>query len=471
MTLPRTGGSNQSGGQAAEEVRVLATCSLGLGFSWQGFQAGLELEPHAIACDAGSSDFGPYYLGSGEIQKSRMSLRRDLEILVAGARRLNIPFMTGSSGGAGGKPHVDGMTDLMKEVARDKNMHFRMASIDATVSSDWLRAKLRAGALRPVGDVEPVTEATLDRLACAVAMMGAQPFMDAMEQGAEVILAGRATDPAIFAGVPLMRGANPDVVWHAAKSIDKGYLATTRPQDGSPVLARIHSDHFVLEPTRAGSRCSVASVAALTLHENPNPFDVAQPMGLIDTRGSHYEQLDEQCVKVSGSRFIPAAVPSLKIEGAELVGYRTILMAGIRDPRLLERLDEFLDAYRAAIRRAARSMDIAEADYTLNFRVYGRDAVLGHIEPLAASPAHEIGLVCDVVGRTKDISEGIASRLGPTGSRLDLGGKLGGGGNFAYPFSPSLIKMGPVFRWSVWHVADTSEAEMRDLFRIELQDV
>ena len=454
-----------------DEVRILATCSLGLGFSYKGFQAGLELAPHAIACDAGSSDFGPYYLGSGEVQKSRLSLKRDLEILVAGARQLNVPFMTGSSGGAGGKPHVDGMVSLMEEVAREKDMHFRLASIDASVPVDWLREKLRAGALHAVGEVAPVDEATLDRLTCAVAMMGAQPFIDAMEQGGDVILAGRATDPAIFAGVPLMRGASPDMVWHAAKSIDKGYLATTRPEDGSPVLARIYPDHFILEPTRAGSVCSVASVAALTLHENPNPFDVAQPMGTIDTRGSVYEQIDAARVKVSGSRFLRAAHPTLKIEGAELVGYRTILMAGIRDPRLLERLDEFLEAYRSAIQRAARSMHIAAEDFSLNFRVYGRDAVLGHIEPLAASPGHEIGLVCDVVGRTPEISHGIATRLGPTGSRLDLGGKLGGGGNFAYPFSPSLIKMGPVYKWSVWHIADTTEAEMRALFRIRLRDL
>jgi len=453
-----------------ELARVLATCTLGLGFSYKGFLAGLEREPHAIACDAGSSDFGPYFLGSGEIQKSRLTLKRDLEILLAGARRLNVPFLTGSAGGAGGRPHLDGMVSLVQEVAADKNLRMRVARVDATVSTEWLRAKLRSGALRPVGKVEPVTEQTLERMTCAVAMMGAQPFMDAVERGADVVLAGRAVDPAIFAAVPLLRGAPEDVVWHAAKSIDKGYLATTRPDEGSPVLARIFSDHFILEPTKEGARCSVPSVASLTLHENPNPYQVAQPTGTIDTHAAVYEQIDEQRVKVSGSRYVRAAHPTLKIEGAELVGYRTLLIAGMRDPRVLERLPEFLAAFRAAIERGARSMGIAQGDYQLGFRVYGQDAVLGEVEPLAGSPGHEVGLICDVVGRTKEISEGIASRLGPTGSRLDISGKLGGGGNFAYPFSPSLIKMGPVYRWSVWHLADTSEAEMRDLFKIEMLD-
>jgi len=42
---------------------------------------------------------------------------------------------------------------------------------------------------------------------------------------------------------------------------------------------------------------------------------------------------------------------------------------------------------------------------------------------------------------------------------------------FAYPFSPSLVKMGPVYVWSAWHIVDTSEAEMEQIFAIEIEDV
>ena len=335
----------------------------------------------------------------------------------------------------------------------------------------WLREKVRSGRVRSVGDGPPLTEASLDRLGVAVAMMGVEPFVRALEKGAAVIVAGRSTDPAIFAAVPLRAGIPPDIAWHAAKSIDKGYLATTRPQDGSPVMARIRSDHFIMEPTRQGSVCSVSSVASLTLHENPDPFDVAQPTGTIATRDAVYEQLDERRVKVTGSRYVPADVATLKVEGAELVGYRTILIAGIRDPRVVSRIDEFLAAYRTLMGRVATSMGIAADDYTLQFRVYGQNAVMGDMEPLAHQPGHELGLVVDVIGRTEDISTALGTRLGPTGSRLDITGKLGGGGNFAYPFSPSLIKVGPVFRWGVWHVVETDQPEMERLFTTELHDL
>ena len=46
------------------------------------------------------------------------------------------------------------------------------------------------------------------------------------------MLAGRCCDPAIFASAPLILGIPAGIAWHAAKSLDKGYLATTEPLKG-----------------------------------------------------------------------------------------------------------------------------------------------------------------------------------------------------------------------------------------------
>lgn len=192
---------------------------------------------------------------------------------------------------------------------------------------------------------------------------------------------------------------------------------------------------------------------------------------MIDTTHTVYEQLDDRRVRVTGSQFQPARTLTVKVEAAEHVGYRTILIAGIRDPRVIERMDDFLAAYRTALARAARSMDIPESDYTIQFRVYGRDAVLGEMEPLRSRASHEVGLLVDVVGRTEEISGAIATKLGGTGSRLDISGRLGGGGNFAYPFSPSLIKVGPVYEWGAWHLVETDAQEMETLFPVRMIDV
>ena len=142
---------------------------------------------------------------------------------------------------------------------------------------------------------------------------------------------------------------------------------------------------------------------------------------------------------MTGSRFEAAARPSVKLEGARLIGYRTILLAGLRDPRLLARLDEFLAEYRRLMERVAASLRVDPSTWTLRFRAYGRDAVLGSLEPERDRVPHEVGLVVDIVADTQELATALASRAGPTGSRFDLTGHLGGGGNFAYPFSPSVI--------------------------------
>tara|TARA_A100001037_G_scaffold267710_1_gene260764 strand:- start:17458 stop:18834 length:1377 start_codon:yes stop_codon:yes gene_type:complete len=454
-----------------QPIRVLATCNLGLGFSYRGLKAGVEREPHLIACDAGSADFGPYFLGTGEVQKSRATLKRDLSLLIQAAREIGVPFITGSAGGAGARPHVDATVDLVREIAHEQSLNFRLATIPADIPPALVRERLAQGRVTSLGQVADLTDGAIASSSAIVGMMGVEPYIKALEMGAEVIVAGRSTDPAIFAGVPLRAGISPGSAWHASKCIDKGYLATTRPQDGSPVLATISNDEFVIEPTRDGAQCTVKSVATVTLHENPDPFRVAQPTGTIDTTNATYHQHDEHCVRVTGSEYAPALEPTIKLEGAALVGYRKILIAGVRDPRLIERFDEYLDAYRAAIARAARSLDINDADYRLQFRTYGKDAVMGSFEPLRDRPSHEVGLIVDIVGRTREIASALASRLGPSGSRLDIVGRMGGGGNFAYPFSPSLIDVGPVYEWSIWHLMGIDEPELVDLFPVEMQDV
>lgn len=50
---------------------------------------------------------------------------------------------------------------------------------------------------------------------------------------------GPSIIPAIYAGLPLSLGLDAGVSWHAGKRIDKGYLATVRPQFGSLVLATL----------------------------------------------------------------------------------------------------------------------------------------------------------------------------------------------------------------------------------------
>jgi hypothetical protein len=451
--------------------KILSNTVVGLGFSYSAFKAGLAERPDMIGCDAGSSDFGPYYLGSGRDPKATRSVRRDLEIMMSGARDLGVPLVLGSSGGAGADEHLKGYAALVRDVAAHLGWRCRVATISAQLSAATVHDKLRAGQITPLGPVPALTDADVDASVRIVGMMGVEPIMASLDGGADVVLAGRAADPAIFAAVALRAGVAPGLAWHAGKSADKGALATDRPDAGSPLLVSIETDGFRVEACKPTVRCTPATVAALTMHENPDPFRVIQPGGTIDTTHAEYLALDERSVWVSGSHFTRDDPFTVKLEGAALEGYRSLLIAGIRDPRVIERFDEFLARYRDSVARVVRSIGVEEDQYTLGFRCYGRDGVLGDRESALVTAPHEIGLIVDVVGETEEISRAIATRLGPLGSRLDITGRQGGGGNFAYPFSPSVIPVGPVYRWSVWHTMAIETEEIPELFPITFEEV
>ena len=82
----------------AERLRVLsASGQLGFGIVQESFERGLQRQPHFIGCDMGSIDPGPFYLGSGQMAAPKDMVRRDLEMVLLGARQLNVPLIIGSA--------------------------------------------------------------------------------------------------------------------------------------------------------------------------------------------------------------------------------------------------------------------------------------------------------------------------------------------------------------------------------------
>ncbi|MDO8280450.1 MAG: acyclic terpene utilization AtuA family protein, partial [Burkholderiaceae bacterium] len=431
---------------------MVANGMVGNGFSWRGFQNALARKPHMIGCDAGTSDYGAGPLGSGISTKPEQSVRRDLEIMLQGARQLKIPLIIGSCGIAGAAPQVDTVARIVKEIASEHGMHFRIALIYSDQDKEVLKTALAQGQIQSLGPVPALTAEAIDASSNIVAMAGAQPFIDALDGGADVILAGRCTDPAIYAAVPLRAGLPPGPVWHAARSVDKGNLATTEVSEGSPVMVSVTREGFIIEPTKEGSHCTVKSVSSLTMYENPDPWSVYQPAGAITTQFATFEQLDDRRVRVTGSRFTPAEYHTVKLEGARPVGYRYAFLVGIRDPRLIANMDDFLARWRALFERTARSLGIAGDAWHLKFRVYGRDAVMGDREPLRMQPSHEVGLLIDVVADREEDAQALVTRGSSIGAKLDPVPGIPAGGNFAAPFSPNFIRMGETYEWSVWHL-------------------
>lgn len=316
--------------QTDNEIRVVSPSSFcGAGFSEASFERALSRRPHFIGCDGGSTDPGPDYLGSGRTVFTNSVLKRDLRLMLLGARRLKIPLLIGTCGTAGANPHVDRLYDILKEISAEENLSFRLALIRSEQERDYLVGKLRNGKIRPLKPAPHLDEGVLERSAHIVGMMGAEPFIRALDAGADVVLAGRASDTAIFASYAMRHGIPPAVAWHAGKILECGAAAVVSRKTPDCMFAWLRQDHFVVEAMDPSLQCTPQSIASHALYENADPFRLVECSGTLDLSEARYTALNDVSVKVTDSRFQEADVYTVKLEGAELVGYQSILLGSV----------------------------------------------------------------------------------------------------------------------------------------------
>ena len=354
------------------ELRVLAVSGfLGYGFPEESLADGMARQPHVVGADNGSTDPGPYYLGSGDQLTKRPQIVRDLGLSLAAARKANVPLIVGSAGTAGGDPHVDSVLEVLHEVSKRDGHSYRLAVIRSEIDKTTIKTAVRSGRVRPLGKLRDLTEGDVDSSTRIVGQMGVAPFVKALEGGDDVIIAGRACDTAIFASMAAMKGFDLGLAYHMAKIIECGAQCAIPTGTNDSILATLREDHFELEPISPHRRLTPTSVAAHMMYEQPDPYLFHEPEGLVDLQGVEIEQLDDRKVRVSGSRFEPAVTPTIKLEGAQLVGYRTISVAGIADPNLIARLDEVESDVKETVEGMLQDANVG--DYDLRFIAYGRD--------------------------------------------------------------------------------------------------
>lgn len=435
-------------------IGVAATGGLGSGFLEESLIAAMEAGADFIGCDAGSSDGGPYFLGSGEPKVSAEAYERDLRPMLRAAVRYGVPLLMGTSGYAGGRPHVAWAAERVRKVASEEGLAFDMAVIDSEVEKDYVHRKLREGRITPLGHVPPLDPERIDRAARITAQMGSEPFEEALRNGAQVIVAGRASDTAIYAAVPRMHGLVGGPTWHAAKVLECGAASVEHRHHPDCLVAEITEDAFTVYPPNERMRCTPQSVAAQTLYENADPFHLIEPAGVLDTTGAVYEQAGPRSVRVSGSTMLERGFYDVRLEASERLGYRSVAVGGIRDPLVLRDLDGFLtDAVETSRRKIQQSMGLGEAEgVVLSYRVYGRDGCLGPLEPTPIVTGHEVGIVLDVVAPTREQARGACAIAWHTVLHHFVEGWSGLVSNVAYPFSPPHMDAGEVYEFTMNHV-------------------
>ena len=454
------------------EIRVLAaTGVLGAGFKVESLNRGIALQPTFIACDAGSTDSGPAYLGSGKTKLSREACARDLRLLLKARDTLRVPLIIGSCGTSGSDVGVDWMAQLAREIAAEERLHFKTALIKSDQSKAYLKRRLAENRIRPLFPAPPISEQVIES-SHIVGMMGTEPLQAALAAGADVVLAGRASDSALYAAIPLTLGADPGLSWHAAKTLECGAACAVVPA-ADCMFASIREDHFDIEPLDLNARCTPQSIAAHTLYENANPFLLTEPPGIVDTQLAEYRAISERLVRVTGSRFRAAAEYTVKLEGSQLVGYQTVVIGGIRDPYIIRALDTLLPKAQAFFDMRIADLfpgQLTKNDYDINYRIYGRDAVMGQLEPMRGSGAgYEVGVLITITAPTQELANKIATFVSHVSAHLPVPEYHGIISSIAYPFSPPELPRGAVYRFSLNHVVTPDDP--CEMFRTEFVEM
>lgn len=455
-----------------EEIRFLAAGGSlgGAGVYKESLREALNYKPHFLAQDCGSTDNGPYYLGSGKALSSRESMRHDVDLVLGAGLELGVPVIIGSSGTAGGDVHVDWMADIVREIGRKRGRKICTAVIYAEQDKSYLIGKLREGRIKPLHAAPQFDEDTIKRSVRIVGMMGAEQLQKGLQGDVDLVLAGRCSDAALFAALPTMKGFPDGLAWHAGKLLECGTMVCEAKGKGV-MLARLRHEDLVVTPIGDKLRCTPQSIAAHSLYENSDPYLHTECSGTLDLTHSRYQAFDDRSVRITGSTFHHAKQYSVKLEGAELVGYQTIFMCGIRDPYIIANLDTWIAECEVIIRDLIDRFyggAIKSSDYKLTYRAYGRDAVMGALEPDRSLP-HEVGLLVEVTASEQELATKVATSAAKRLLHHPIDKWKGAITGIAFAHNPPEIERGPVYRFVTNHVVYPNDPH--EMFRTEFVEL
>lgn len=452
-----------------EEYKILAPCGmLGYGFPKSSFMKGMSYGPDAIVVDAGSTDAGPHKLGAGTAIVSRQACKKDLEIMITEGVKAGIPIVIGSAGGSGAKVHVEWTRSIVLEILREHELSgLKIATIWADIPPGVVEEKLEAGQCEPLGaTVKPLTRERLLATNGIVAQMGHEPIVEALKERADIIICGRAYDPSPFAAVAIHQGFDSALAYHLGKILECAALCAEPGTTKDSMLGIIRRDSFVVMPLSDSRVCTAVSVAAHTFYEKDHPYLLHGPGTMLDLEQCVFTERGDGSVEVRGSRIEPTPVYKIKLEGAMKVAYRTFVVAGVRDPLLIARIEEIEEQVRRQVQDYYSEIDPEE--YQIHFINYGLNGVMGELEP-HKRPAHELGVVFEVVAATQELANAICSSVRSTFLHYGYEGRKSTAGNLAFPFAPSDVPFGPVYEFTVYHLMEVADG--LDMFRQEYTEV
>lgn len=441
---------------------LIPSGALGLGYDKEALSRGVALKPDLIAIDGGSTDSGPAYLGRGVSKYATQSTKAEWQGLIEARAIAGCPLVIGTAGTCGTDSTVDWLYGITLEILADLGLSAKIARL----YSEQDPAIIAKTPITPLAAAPAVDADTINSCTHIVALAGAEHIQAALNTGADIIIAGRTTDTAIITALPLQNGDNAGGAWHGAKIGECGALCTTAPQSGV-ISVEFDAQGFTITPMGATATATPHTVSAHMLYENSDPFILYEPGGHLDVTGATYTALTAQSVRVTGSVWVPSDVYTVKLEGARITGYQTIMLATLRDAHYVAHAQEWCDdiAAKHAAKVSAR-MDLDPTTWHVELRIIGQNATLGDLENNTPDMA-ELGVLAIITATDQTTSNTLGKLMNPflLHHQLTADEEMP---TFAFPFSPPEVDRGAAYEFVLHHVMEL--ADPMDAFRLEVTD-
>jgi Acyclic terpene utilisation family protein AtuA len=333
-----------------------------------------------------------------------------------------------------GAAHPEAAARKTAEIAR--SLGLPSLKIAAVTGDDVLDA-CKDGDL-PIMEFEGTVRQFGNRLLSANAYLGAGPMADALHAGADVVITGRASDPALFLA-PMIhafgwemddwnllgQGTVAGHLLECAGQITGGYFADPGYKDVSNLarlgfpIGEIGADGSLVVTKVEGSGGAVTTQTCKEqlLYEVHDPARYIQPDVVADFSQVEVEQIAANRVRVTGGRGAKRT-DTLKVSVGYIdsfIGEGQISYAG---PGALARGRLALDIVRERLKLTGVAAD------ELRFDLIGVDSLHGAQLSVHANEPYEVRI--RVTGRTETLREAV--RIGNEVETLYTNGPAGGGG-------------------------------------------
>jgi Acyclic terpene utilisation family protein AtuA len=322
------------------------------------------------------------------------------------------------------------------EVAR--SLGLSSLKIAAVIGDDVLEA-CKAGDL-PILEFEGTVKQLGNRLLSANAYLGAEPMAAALTAGADIVITGRASDPALFLA-PMIhafgwalddwnllgKGTVAGHLLECAGQITGGYFADPGYKDipdlgrlGFPIGEVGEDGSLVITKVEgSGGAVTAQTCKEQLLYEVHDPTKYIQPDVVADFSHVRVEEIGRDRVRISGGRG-SKRTPTLKVSVGYVDSYIGEGQISYAGPGALSRGQLALEI----VRERLKLTGVAASE--LRFELIGVNSLHAASVPARVNEPYEVRV--RVAGRTDNLREAI--RIGNEVETLYTNGPAAGGGAF-----------------------------------------